>query len=63
MTLQIFRVFLKVFVCILNLNFCFYLNDLDIGDFIDNAIDNITKHKLLTIHFEPDHNYEFPSRF
>ena len=56
MTMQIFRVFLKVFVCILNLNFCFYLNDLDIGDFIDNAIYNITKHKLLTIHFEPDHN-------
>ena len=49
MTMQIFRVFLKVFVCILNLNFCFYLNDLDIGDFIDNAIDNITKHKTFRV--------------
>ena len=27
------------------------------------AIDNITKCKLLTNHFKPNHNYKFPSRF
>ena len=55
------RVFLKVFIWILNLYFCFYLDDLDIGDFIDDitAIDNITKSKLSKNHF----NYKFPSKF
>ena len=45
-TLYIFHVFLKVFIWILNLYFCFYLDDLDIGDFIDDitAIDDITKY-------------------
>ena len=43
----------------MNLYFCFYSDDLDIGDFIDDitAIDeDITKHKLLTNHFKIDHN-------
>ena len=59
------HVFLKVFIWILNLYFCFYLDDLDIGGFIDDitAIDNITKYKLLTNHFKPDHNCKFPSKF
>ena len=58
-----FPLFLKVFLCILNLYFCFYLDDLDIGEFVGTAIDDITKYKLLTNHFKPDHNYDFPSRF
>ena len=64
-TLYMFHVFLKVFTWILNLYFCFYLDDLDIGDFIDDitAIDNITKSKLSKNHFKPDHNYKFPSKF
>ena len=45
-TLYMFHVFLKVFIWILNLYFCFYLDYLDIGDFIDDitAIDDITKY-------------------
>ena len=62
-TMQMFRVFLKVFICVLNLYFSFCLDYLDIGDFIGTAIDNITKYKLLKNHFKPDHNYEFPSKF
>ena len=60
-----FHVFLKVFIWILNLYFCFHLDDLDIGDFIDDitATDYITKYKLLRNHFKPDHNYKFPSKF
>ena len=57
-TTQIFRVFLKVFMCILNLYFCCSLNDLDIGHFIGTAIDDTTKYKLLINHLAPDHNYE-----
>ena len=41
----------------------FYLDDLDIGDFIGTALDDITKYKLLTNYFKPYHNYEFSSRF
>ena len=60
-----FHVFLKVFIWILNLYFCFYLDDLDTGDSIDDitAIDDITKYKLLANHFKPDDNYKFPSKF
>ena len=47
----------------LNLYICFYLDDLDIGDFIGTAIDNITKYKLLTNHFKPDYNYKFLQGF
>ena len=39
MTIQMFRVFLKGFICILNSYFCFYLNVLDTGEFIGAAID------------------------
>ena len=54
-TTQMFRVFLKVFMCILNLYFCCSLDDLDIGHFIGTAIDDITKYELLINHLEPDH--------
>ena len=62
-TMQMFWALLKVFICILNLHFFFYLDDLDIGDFTGTAIDDITKYKLLTNHFKSNHNYEFSSRF
>ena len=64
-TLYMFHVFLKVFTWILNLYFCFYLDDLDIGDCIDDitTIVDITKYKLLTNDFKPNHNYKFPSKF
>ena len=62
-TMQMFPVFLKVFICSINFYFCFYLDDLDIRDYIGTAIDDIMKYKLLTNHFKPDHNYEFSSRF
>ena len=64
-TLYIFHVFLKVFIWILNLYFCFYLDDLDTGDSVDDitAIDDITKYKLLANHFKPDDNYKLPSKF
>ena len=58
-----FRVFLKGIICILNLYFCIYLEDWNIWDFIGTSIKDITKYKLLTNHFKPDHSYEFPSRF
>ena len=62
-TVEILRVFLKVFISFLNLYFSFFLDDLGIGDFIGTAIQNIPKYKLLTNHFNPDHNYKYISRF
>ena len=61
-TVEMLRVFLKVFISILNLYFCFFLDDLGIGDFIGTAIQNILKYKLLINHFNSDHNYKFLSR-
>ena len=47
-TIQMFPLFLKVFICISNFYFCFYLDDLYIRDYIGTAINDAIKYKALS---------------